>query len=361
MIPKSTNNKKANFTSLVSAKSLFEDSETFDTKISEQGKRKLSWWLLISLSLLLTGVAVSTWYLLASHPQTNVLRVSGRIEGYETDIGAKVAGRIEFVAVREGDPVHQGQIIVKLDDAEIQAQLKGAIARLDATHIQQEQAKLQINFLQSQILETQLSLQQAQKDAKGRIFQAESSVASAQAQLNQAIAQLQQAKSELKLAQMNRDRYAKLVAAGVIAMQQFDQAQTSFETALANLKLHQAAVATFGKLVNSAEGQLTQAQSTGLNPSIRNAQLAGLRTQLVQTRLKLATAQADVANAVAAQQETKAKIADLNVTSPIEGIVISRNVEPGAVVTAGKTLLTAINPNTVYLRAFIPQGEIALL
>jgi HlyD family secretion protein len=358
MTPKSTNNKKANFTPLVNAKSLGEDSQIFDPDTSEPGKHKLSWRLLILLGLLLTGVAVSTWYLLASHPQKNVLRVSGRIEGYETDVGAKVGGRIEFVAVREGDEVHQGQIIVKLDDAEIQAQLKGAIARLDATQIQQEEAKLQVNFLQSQILESEISLQQAQGDAKGRIFQAESSVASTQAQLNQAIAQLQQAKSELKLAQMNRDRYSQLVAEGAIAKQQFDQAQTNFETALANLKSHQAAIATFGKLVNSAEGQLTQAQSTGLNPSIRNAQLAGLRTQLAQTRLKLAAAKADVANTVAAQQETKAKIADLNVTSPIEGVVISRNVEPGAVVTTGKTLLTVINPNTVYLRAFIPQGEI---
>ncbi|KJH69477.1 lipoprotein [Aliterella atlantica CENA595] len=330
----------------------------FDTDTSEPGKHKLSWRLLILLGLLLTGVAVSTWYLLVSHPQKNVLRVSGRIEGYETDVGAKVGGRIEFVAVREGDEVHQGQIIVKLDDAEIQAQLKGAIARLNATQIQQEEAKLQVNFLQSQILESEISLQQAQGDAKGRIFQAESSVASTQAQLNQAIAQLQQAKSELKLAQMNRDRYAQLVAEGAIAKQQFDQAKTNFETALANLKSHQAAIVTFGKLVNSAEGQLTQAQSTGLNPSIRNAQLARLRIQLAQTRLKLAAAKADVANTVAAQQETKAKIADLNVTSPIQGVVISRNIEPGVVVTTGKTLLTVINPNTVYLRAFIPQGDI---
>ena len=29
--------------------------------------------------------------------------MSGQIEGYETDIGAKIPGRINFVAVREGD------------------------------------------------------------------------------------------------------------------------------------------------------------------------------------------------------------------------------------------------------------------
>ncbi|MDZ7960313.1 MAG: efflux RND transporter periplasmic adaptor subunit [Aulosira sp. DedQUE10] len=340
------------------AQPLSPPQEPFDTGRSVKGKHKLSPRLLIPLGLLLTGVGILISYLMTSKTEATTLRVSGRIEGYETDIGAKVAGRIESVAVREGDEVHKGQVIVKLDDAEIQAQLKGALARVDAMQKQEEQARLQINLLESQIVENQLTLKQALGDAKGRIFQAESSVASSQAQLNQAIAQVEQAKSELKLTQMNRDRYAKLVNQGAITRQLFDQAQTSWETALANLRSRQAAVDSFRKLVNSAQGQLTQAQSTGLNPSIRSTQLIGLNTQLAQTRLKLAASQADVANAKASGQEMKAKISDLNVISPINGVVISRNVEPGAVVTTGKTLLTVIDPKTVYLRGFVPQGNI---
>jgi len=33
-------------------------------------------------------------------------------------------------------------------------------------------------------------------------------------------------------------------------------------------------------------------------------------------------------------------------------------VEPGEVVATGRTLLTVIDPNTVYLRGFIPGGQI---
>jgi HlyD family secretion protein len=351
MIDQSTNNKKAEFTPLVSDQSVLEPQQHDPSLKFSKHWRHPNPLLFIPISLLIAGVGILVWNFLTP-PQTKQLRLSGRLEGYETDIGAKVAGRIQSVTVREGDEVHKGEVIVKLDDAEIQAQLKGAAARVDAAQKQEEQARLQINLLESQILETQLSLQQAQGDAKGRIFQAESSVASSQAQLNQALAQVEQAKSELKLAQVNRDRFGKLVAQGAVTKQQFDQAQTSFETALAAVKSRQAAVDSFRQLVNSAQGQLTQAQSTGLNPSIRNTQLAGLRTQLAQTQLKLAAAQADVANAKASQEEIKAKIADLNVKSPIEGVVISRTVEPGAVVTTGKTLLTVLNPNTVYLRAF---------
>jgi HlyD family secretion protein len=338
--------------------SLSPPQDTTEPVALPKPKRKLSPRLLIPLGLLVAGIGASTWYFLSLPSETEPLKVTGRIEGYDTDIGAKVAGRIDFVAVREGDAVRKGQLIVRLDDDQVQAQLKGADARLDASQKQEEQARLQINLLESQILETQLTLQQAQGSAKGQIFQAESSVAASEAQLNQAEAQVQQAISELKLAQVNRDRYAQLVTQGVITRQQFDQAQTSYETALANLRSRQASVESFRKLVNSAQGQLAQAQTTGLNPDIRSAQLAGLRTQLAQTKLKLAQAQADVNKAKADKQEIQAQIAYLNIISPIDGVVTARSVEPGEVVASGKTLLSVINPNTVYLRGFIPEGEI---
>lgn len=340
------------------AQSLSPPQDTTGTIALPKPKHKLSPRLLISLGLLVAGIGASTWYFLSLPSETEPLKVTGRIEGYDTDIGAKVAGRIDFVAVREGDAVRKGQLIVRLDDDQVQAQLKGADARLDASQKQEEQARLQINLLESQILETQLTLQQAQGSAKGQIFQAESSVAASEAQLNQAEAQVQQAISELKLAQVNRDRYAQLVTQGVITRQQFDQAQTSYETALANLRSRQASVESFRKLVNSAQGQLAQAQTTGLNPDIRSAQLAGLRTQLAQTKLKLAQAQAEVNKAKADKQEIQAQIAYLNIISPIDGVVTARSVEPGEVVASGKTLLSVINPNTVYLRGFIPEGEI---
>ncbi|HEY9726479.1 MAG TPA: HlyD family efflux transporter periplasmic adaptor subunit [Chroococcales cyanobacterium] len=340
------------------AQSLSPPQDTTGTVALPKPKHKPSPRLLIPLGLLVVGIGASTWYFLSLPSETEPLKVTGRIEGYDTDIGAKVAGRIDFVAVREGDAVRKGQLIVRLDDDQVQAQLKGADARLDASQKQEEQARLQINLLESQILETQLTLQQAQGSAKGQIFQAESSVAASEAQLNQAEAQVQQAISELKLAQVNRDRYAQLVTQGVVTRQQFDQAQTSYETALANLRSRQASVESFRKLVNSAQGQLVQAQTTGLNPDIRNAQLAGLRTQLAQSKLKLAQAQADVNKAKADKQEIQAQIAYLNIISPIDGVVTTRSVEPGEVVASGKTLLSVINPNTVYLRGFIPEGEV---
>ncbi len=86
--------------------------------------------------------------------------------------------------------------------------------------------------------------------------------------------------------------------------------------------------------------------------------MSALIQQRKRAYAQLQAAQADVRNAQAAQQQIQAQIAYLNVTSPINGVVTARNVEPGAVVSNGKVLLTVIDLNSVYLRGFIPEGQI---
>lgn len=291
----------------------------------------------------IAAVAGSIWYFLA-RPIDTGLRLSGRIEGYETDVGAKTGGRVDYVAVREGDEVKRGQVLVRINDDDVQAQLRGAQARVAAAKQQEQQARLQIGVIENQIRESQLNVVQSQQDTQGRVYQAESNVATAEAQL-------QEAQSELKLAAVNRDRYVQLYQDGAGTKLQADQAQTTFETA-------QAKVQSVKKQVDAARGALALAQSSNLNPYIRSTQVNALLEQRKSAIAALQAAQAEVKNAIAAQQQIQAQIAYLNVASPIDGVVTARSVEPGAVVTNGKTMLTLIDFNTVYMRGFIPEGEI---
>ncbi|OLP18907.1 hypothetical protein BST81_08305 [Leptolyngbya sp. 'hensonii'] len=307
--------------------------------------------------VLLVGAGITFWFY-STRPKSTALAVTGRIEGYETDIGAKTPGRVDMVAVREGDRVQQGQIIVRLDDDEIQAQLRGAEARLKTAQEQEQQALLQITVVQSQIQEAELTLQQSQGDAQGRVTQAQANVSAVRAQRAQAEAQAIQAASEAKLARTNRDRVAQLRREGAVAQQQLDQAQTAFETALAIVEARRAAVQAADEQLSAAQGNLTQVESTGFNPGIRTAQLQALNTRLIQAQSQLDAARSEVASARAAKQQVQAQIQYLNIISPIDGVVTARSVEPGAVVTSGKTLLTVINPNDVYLRGYVPDADI---
>jgi HlyD family secretion protein len=312
---------------------------------------------LIPIALVVVGGAAAAWYFLA-RPKTDNLQFSGRLEGYETDVGTKVAGRVEQVTVREGAQVHQGDLLVKLDDSEVRAQLHGAEARLTAAQQQAQNARLQVSVLESQIAETQLVRQQSRQDTTGRVSQAEAQVATAIAQLRQAEAQRTQAQAQLDLAQTDRDRYAQLVQQGAVAQQRYDQANEQYKTAAATLDSQKAAVAAAQRQVTAAQGQLTQSRSTNLNPDINTAQLNRLNTQLKQAQVQLKSAEADVANAVADRNRIAAQVNDLTINSPINGVVTVRSVEPGVVVTTGKVLLTLLNLNTVYMRGFVPEGQI---
>ncbi|MBD0336233.1 MAG: efflux RND transporter periplasmic adaptor subunit [Cyanobacteria bacterium Co-bin13] len=322
------------------------------------GKKKL----LMLLVLLVAGggaaLGLRTWM---AQPDESALQLSGRIEGYETNLGTKVGGRIAEITVREGDTVQQGQVVARLDAQELQAQLTAAQARVAAARQQVNQAQLQVGVVDSQLLEAQLTLQQAQGDASGRVGQSAASVAVAQAQLTEARAQVKQAESALALAQTDRDRFSTLLAQGAISQQQFDQVQTQFETAQDTLAARQAAVVAAQQQVSAAQGTLTQAQTSQLNPDIRTAQLNRLQTQRQQAQAQLAATQAELEQAQAAQAEIAARLNDLDISSPIAGVVMTRTVEPGEVIAAGTPILTVVDLSQVYLRGYIPQGEIGVV
>jgi HlyD family secretion protein len=117
-------------------------------------------------------------------------------------------------------------------------------------------------------------------------------------------------------------------------------------------------VAAARQLVQSAQGRLTQAQATLRNTPIRAAAALQIQKQIAQAKTDVGVAQQEVRNAQAAQAEIQAKLNYLVVKSPMNGDVITRSVEPGEVLAAGTPLLTLLDLNSLYLRGFIPEGQI---
>lgn len=309
--------------------------------------RPLAWsrrqQLLTAAGVAVAAAGLAGWLWLG-RSSTGPLRLSGRIEGYETDLGARIGGRVAEVTVREGERVKPGQLLVRLDDDEVRARLRGAQARLAAARQQLNQARSQVDVLDSQIRESRLTVAQAEQDNLGRVEQARANLASAEAQLAQAQAQQ-------RLAKVTLGRTESLVREGAASPQSLDQDRTALETA-------EAVVNAQRRQVEAARGAVALAASTGLNPSIRSAQLEALGEQRQRALAGVRGAESDVRSAQAAEQQVKAEAAYLTIRSPLAGVVISRSVEPGAVVASGRTLLTLLDPATVYLRGFIPQGDI---
>ena len=286
------------------------------------------------------------------------LRINGRIEGYEVNVGAKIAGRVEYISNREGEEVKFQQKLVKLSDEDIQAQLRGAKARYEGALHSVQEAEALVNVSKEQVEQAKLNVVQSREDARGRIDQAEANVASQNALQSQAMAQEVQAKADLALAALRQKRYDELVVKGAVTQDEDDQAHSTYEGTKATVEARAAAVVAAKRQVSAAEAALVQAKSNSLNPPIRLSQQASNSRTVSQNEAALLKAQQDVKNAKASIDEIQSNIAYLNINSPIHGVVTARTVEPGAVVAAGQTVISLINLDTVYLRAYVPDNLI---
>lgn len=274
----------------------------------------------------------------------SIVGLSGRIEGDDSAVAPKTSGKILEITVREGDSVTVGQVIARLDDAQIRAQEQAARAALLNAQAKAQSANEQINVLQEQLHENQLQSTQSQMDAEGRVRQA-------QADLTAAEADLAQQQAALKLAEFNRDAYMKLAKTGAVSEQQGLQAEATADQ-------QKAAVAAAERRVESARGAVTTAQANLDTPKIRDAQVASTQRQIIQQQAQVAAAKAETEQAQAQLAEAEANRSDLTVVAPFDGTVITRAAEPGEVVQAGTAIITLLNLSKVYLRGFIPEGEI---
>ena len=314
----------------------------------------------ILILLILIVIALAVWFFFFNKPKmiSNTIEVSGRIEGYEVNVGAKIGGRVNLIAHREGEAVNKGELLAQLSDEDIQAQLRGAQARILMAKERTRSADDKIELVQSQIGESELKITQSKEDSVGRISQMESMVAMNNARLTQARSELLQAKADAHLAQIRKDRYEFLVSKEAVTKDEADQVATASETARALVSAKEANVVAAQREMRAAEGQLGQARSSRLSPRIESAQKNSLEKQLAQAEHEKNQSEHDVQNTEAERDQTLANIAYLKILSPISGVVTARTVEPGAVVVPGQTLMSLLDLSKVYLRAYVAEGDI---
>jgi HlyD family secretion protein len=182
----------------------------------------------------------------ASAPEGVILNATGYIvAAHKIEVAAKVIGRVLYIGVDKGDRVKEGQVIVRLEDDEYQAQLT--------------QAKGQLASLQAK-------LDQAVNGSRPE-------------EVAQAVANVNTARSDLDNARITLDRNKRLLKDGVVAQQVIDDAQARYDNAL-----HR---------VSSLQKTLELVQ---LGP--RKEEIDSLRGQVQQARGALNYAETNLANTI---------------------------------------------------------------
>lgn len=336
-------------------------SNVGESEVAGKTPRQAPWRVLIAgaviLVVLVVVVILIVRTLFPATPPTQ-LSVSGRLEGYQSDLGAKVGGRIVWVAVREGAVVRAGQMLVQLDDAQARAQAAASAAAATAAEDRARQAQATLAVLASQIHETELGGEQATADTNGRVSQARANAAAAQAQVAQAAAVVRQARAALALADADKVRYDALSRTGDVSTQRAQEADMTYRSDTEVLAQQRDALAAARRNATAATSALNIARSTSYNAPIHAAQVVTLKRQQHEAQAQIAAANADAKQARAMLRSAQASLSDLAVRASFDGTVVARAVEPGDVVASGRTLLSIVDLDHVYLRGYVPEGDI---
>ena len=155
-------------------------------------------------ALLLAAIGVAGWYWwqqqLAALPD-GFAKANGRLESEQVEIATKYAGRIATVLVREGEMIDAGQVVARMDTAELEAQLHSAQAQLRRAEHEQTQAEHVIVQRDSertfarQELERTAALVKKGWSTREKLDQRQSEMRTAQAAYETAIASLDAAKA----------------------------------------------------------------------------------------------------------------------------------------------------------------------
>lgn len=295
--------------------------------------------------LVLAGAAVAAWKVWRPAPLSpGVIEASGRIEGDQAAVGAKVGGRIARMAVREGESLASGQVIAELASEQVTAQLANAEHVLHTAREQLRQAQARAAAAERQVESARVGVTVATQESRGQIAGAEAGVGAARARLRQAEANLEKTAKDYT-------RARELFARELIAAQQLDQAKAAHEVA-------SGVVEAARKQLIQAQERLELARTSRVAIGVKEKDVETAVERLREARAAVETARAQIQTAEAGLALAQANLADTRVVAPFAGTILRKLVEPGEVVAAGTPLVTLVDLSRLYAKVYVSEAEL---
>lgn len=227
---------------------------------------------------------------------------SGTIEAVESNLAFQVSGHVTRVDAREGQAVQTGDVLAELDSSEFATRLDQARASMEKAVKSKEQLQDLLGIYTTTLPE----------DVK-------------RARANVAVA-----RNTMLDSKKNDERYEELYRRGVVSQKERDSVNLGYENAKA--KLHE------------SEAVLAQAVSN-------------LR-KIDSTEKDIEAAQAQIDLTKAAFEQAKIQLGYTKLLAPYSGIITSRNVEPGEIVSPGREVFSLSDLSRVDLKIFVDETDI---
>ncbi len=275
--------------------------------------------------------------------EVGTVRVSGNIEVIDADLGFKIAGRVERRLVDEGETVRAGQVVALLDRSDLEADVATRDAALQEA--QAALAELEAGSRPDEIAESKA----AHEVTEARL--AELVAGSRPQEIREAEARLASAVAEQTYQENEQRRYAVLLAKGSATQEEFDRVEEAFKLAEARrveaeeaLKL--AREGPRREVIEQARAARDQARARFnlVRDGPRKEEIARARAKASESRASLGLA--------------RTRLGYATLTSPLTGIVLSKDIEPGEFVAPGTPVVTVADIANVFLRAYVNESDL---
>ena len=222
----------------------------------------------------------------------------------EYPVAMPVSGRIERIDLEVGDHVSKGEVLVRIDQIPARQEVEARQAAVESTRSRQS-------------LTFDTSVEEAE------IAQTRTQVETVTARISALDPAIDAASTALDNARRELDRVTRLVAGGALPRQREEDARLALEQA-------QAALSARESEKSALHSELAQARTVVLSAQAR-----------LQRKLDEAQAQsANIVEAATRKQQAEYTLEKSTVTSPIEGLVLSRLERGPKELAAGSPLLS---------------------
>jgi len=273
----------------------------------------------------------------------DVIRVSGNIEITDAELSFKMPGRVERRLVDEGHFVEWGQPVAELERADLEQEVAMRRADLEAASAAWEE-------LNNGSRPEEKKAAHAGVDAAEAVW-LDLKAGSRQQEIRAAEAELAEAEAQCDQWESDYSRAEELLQKNAVSRQDYDRIEASLKAARERVK------AATEKLALAEAGfrkhRIEQAEAAKRKAEAELALvLEGPRAE----KIAQAAARRKQAEAALALAETKLGYARL--AAPMNGVVLSKNVEPGEYVAPGTPVVTVGDLEHPWLRAYINETDL---
>ncbi|MFH1911408.1 MAG: efflux RND transporter periplasmic adaptor subunit [Pseudomonadota bacterium] len=308
--------------------------------------------IIVVLALLIgTGIFV---YLGQQKARQGELYYSGTVEATQSHLAFQTGGRVLRVEVREGEAVVKDRLLAELDPAEFRSRLEQAKATLEKTLKNREQAETLLMVYQKTLPAEEARAEAGLRALKSQLN--EIKAGSRTQEIARAKQAMQGAVSVMEDAKKNAARYETLFKRGTVSEKERDAVRLRYETALPEYERSRETYdlvreGSREETILTAEARVAEGEAL-LNQARSNL------VRIEAAKREVEAAGSIVAAARSALDQTAIQLDYTQLKAPREGIITSRSIEPGEVVTPGREVLTLSDLATVDLKLFIDETQI---